>query len=108
MSDLITLTEAGALLDPETAQRIADFERKVKEIKRAEDELKNGILEEMQEKKISKIETDELLITYIATTDRQTFDTKAFRSDYHDLYDQYIKVTPVKESVRIKLKEREQ
>ena len=108
MSDLITLTEAGALLDPETAQRIADFERKVKEIKRAEDELKNGILEEMQEKKISKIETDELLITYVAATDRQTFDTKTFRNDYPDLHDEYIKISPVKESVRIRLKEREQ
>lgn len=108
MNDLITIHDGKALLDPETSRRIADFERKMKEIQRVEDEIRRAILEEMQEKKISKIETDELLITYIATTDRQTFDTKAFRTDYHDLYDQYIKVTPVKESVRIKLKEREQ
>lgn len=108
MSDLITQKEDIAILDPETSRRIADFEKKMKEIQRVEDEVRRAILEEMREKKISKIETDELLITYIATTDRQTFDTKAFRTDYHDLYDQYIKVTPVKESVRIKLKEREQ
>lgn len=107
MSDLITLTEAGALLDQETAQRIADFERKIKEIKRSEDELRQGILEEMQEKKIIKLETDDLVISYIAATDRQTFDTKAFRKDQPDLYDEYIKISPVKESIKIRLKERD-
>ena len=105
MSDLITQKEGIAILDPETSRRIADFERKMKEIQRVEDEIRRAILEEMQEKKICKIETDELLITYVATTDRQTFDTKAFRKDHPDLHDEYIKISPVKESVRIKLKE---
>lgn len=105
MSGLITQKEGIAILDPETSRRIADFERKMKEIQRVEDEIRRVILEEMQEKKISKIETDELLITYIATTDRQTFDVKAFRKEHPDLHDEYIKISPVKESVRIKLKE---
>lgn len=107
MSDLITQKEGIAILDPETSRRIADFERKMKEIQRVEDEIRRVILEEMQEKKISKIETDELLITYTATTDRQTFDTKAFRKDQPDLYDEYIKISPVKESIKIRLKERD-
>lgn len=105
MSDLITQKEGIAILDPETARRIADFERKMKEIQRVENEIRRVILEEMQEKKISKIETDDLLITYSATTDRQTFDAKAFRRDYPDLHDEYIKITPIKESIRIKLRE---
>jgi len=107
MSDLINIKEGIAILDPETAQRIADFERKIKEIKRSEEELKQGILEEMKTNHLLKIETDDLVINYIAPTDRETFDTKAFRARYPDLYDQHIKLSPVKASVRIKLKEGE-
>jgi len=107
MSGLITQKEGIAILDPETSRRIADFERKMKEIQRVEDEIRRAILEEMQEKKIIKLETDDLVISYIAATDRQTFDTKAFRKDQPDLYDEYIKISPVKESIKIRLKERD-
>lgn len=107
MSGLITQKEGIAILDPETSRRVADFERKMKEIQRVEDEIRRAILEEMQEKKISKIETDDLIISYVAATDRQTFDTKAFRKDQPDLYDEYIKISPVKESIKIRLKERD-
>ena len=51
MSDLITQKEGIAILDPETSRRIADFERKMKEIQRVEDEIRRAILEEMQEKR---------------------------------------------------------
>lgn len=102
--ELIKIENKTALLNPETAEKIVRFETAMKRLKEQEDELKQAILAEMEAKNIIKLETDELAINYIATTDRETFDSKAFRSEHADLYDQYVKLTPVKASIRVKVK----
>lgn len=102
--ELITVSQGVALLDAQTAVRIAEFERKAKEIKEAEDALKKEILEEMEAKGIVKVETEEMTITYVAPTDRETFDSKRLRAENPSLYDEYINISPVKASVRVKLK----
>ena len=104
MNELITITNGIASLNPETAQQIAEFERRAKEIKDAEDVLRAEILKEMSSKGIISITTDELTISYVAPSDRETFDSKRFRADNPDLYDEYVRMSPVKESLRIKLK----
>lgn len=102
--ELIKYENDIAILDIETSAKIAEFERQAKAIKEQEDELKKAILEEMESKGIIKVETDDLMISYIASTDRETFDSKAFKLDHEDLYDDYVKMTPVKSSIRIKVK----
>lgn len=105
MNELITVTEAGAILNPDTAGKIAEFERAAKEVKEREDELKKAILSEMESKGVIKLDTDDLTISYVAPTDRETLDTKTLREELPDIYDAYIKISPVKSSIRIKLKE---
>ena len=51
-----------------------------------------------------KIEAPEITINYIAETDRETFDAKGFRAEYPELYDDFVKITTVKPSIRIKVK----
>lgn len=104
MNDLITITNGIAILDVEASKKIADFERKLKEIKEKEDELKKAILEEMESKAILRIETEEITITYVGSSDRETFDSKKFRAEHEDLFDEYVKLSPVKSSVRIRVK----
>lgn len=104
MNDLIVMDGSVAVLDAKTAADIAEFERQMKVIKDREDALKQAILSEMESKGIIKIETEEMTITYVAPTDRETFDGKTFRKDHADLYDEYVRISPVKSSVRIKLK----
>ena len=58
----------------------------------------------MESKGIIKVETEEITISYIAPTDRETFDSKRFKADHADLFDEYVKMSPVKSSVRIKVK----
>ena len=58
----------------------------------------------MEENQVIKLETPDLLISYVASTDRETFDSKTFKADQQDLYDEYVKMSPVKASIRIKLK----
>ena len=104
MDELIVLEKDNYILNNGTLRLIADFETRIKELKEQEDELKSRILTEMEEKNIIKLETDDLTINYIASTDREDFDKKKFKEDNQDLYDEYVKMTPVKSSIRIKVK----
>ena len=103
--ELIKYENGTALLDAEVSAKIAAFERQVKEINHQESELKKAILEEMEAKNILKLETEELAITYIASSYRETFDSKSFRKDKPDIYDEYVKISPVKSSVRVKVRD---
>lgn len=103
--ELINLYGEAAILDGTTAKHIAEFEKMAKEIKAKEDALKAAILAEMESKGVIRLETDELNITYVAPTERETLETKALREELPDIYDTYVKISPVKASIRIKLKE---
>lgn len=102
--ELIKLENDVALLDADVQQTIINMELAIKDLKEREEELKRTILNEMEEKHIIKVESDNLLINYIASTEREGFDSKAFREDHADMYDEYVKFTPVKSSIRIKVK----
>lgn len=102
--DLITIKDETAILDRETATKIAEFERMAKELKAKEDKLKKAILKEMESKQLIKLDTDNLTITYIVPTERESLDSKTLREELPDIYDAYVKISPVKPSIRIKLK----
>ena len=102
--ELIKIENGLNILEEGISKKIADFERQAKAIKEQEDEIKKAILEEMESKGIIKIDTPEITISYIAPSDRETFDSKAFKEDHQDLYDEFVKMTPVKSSIRIKVK----
>ena len=108
MDKLIKIEWGTPLLNPEASNKLAEFERMAKEIKAKQDELKQRILAEMEEHGILKIDTDELTITYVAETSRESFDSKAFRKDNPDLYDEYVKINTVSASVRMKVKGNDQ
>lgn len=73
-------------------------------LKAKKDNLTLTLLEEMKAKDIKKIETPDVIISYIDETERETLDSKRFRTENPDLYDEYVKFTPVKASIRIKAK----
>ena len=105
MTELIKIENGISILDMETSNKIAEFERQIKIIKEAEDALVELIKAEMEAKGILKVkdETNGMAITYIAPTHRETFDSKKFRAENPDMYDEYVKLSPVKASIRIKL-----
>lgn len=83
---------------------IATIERDLKIAKQRKDELSAILLEQMEKRNIIKFESDQVCINYIAETDRETFNSKKFRSDNPDLYDKYVDIKPVKANVRVKIK----
>ncbi len=101
MENLIT---QDGQLNKVTSCQIADFESQIKELKKQEDELKAAILEEMKSKGLVKIETEELAISYVDSFDKEKFDNKKLKEDYPNLYDQYVSMSTVKPSIRIKVK----
>ena len=104
MERLIEITDGVALLAVETASKIAEFERKMKEIKAQEDELRARILTEMETNGIKKVESDEVTITYKDSYDKESFDTKTFKQDFPDLFDDYVKISACKPSIMIRVK----
>lgn len=103
MENLIRLESGEIALNPRISSQIAAFERAMKNLKEKEDALKTAILREMEAAGCIKIMTDDLTITYVAPTDRETFDSKGFRKAYPDLYDEFVSMSPVKASIRIKV-----
>lgn len=104
MNEIIKIEDGRAILDPETAYQIAHFERLIKTVKQREDNLRARIQEAMESHDIKKIETDDLILTYVPKCDRETFDSKRFRNDNPDMFDNYVKISQVKPSVRVKVK----
>ena len=102
--ELIKIENGIALLDVTTSKQIAEWEKTVKVIKEKEDELRKAILNEMESKGIKELETDELLINYVFPYDRETLDSKLLKAEHQDIYDEYVKMTTVNSSIRIKVK----
>ena len=109
MADLI-LRKIGfndvSVLDPNISSQLAEFERSRKAIEEQEKALKEAILQEMEQKGIIKVcdEVNGLSITYVPPYDKESFDSKRFKAENPDVYDEYIKLSPVKSSIRITLK----
>ena len=104
MNNLIVLQDDKYVLEPNTSITIADLEIKIKELTAKRDELKKIILNEMEEKNLLGVESDYITISYTGPYDREDFKKEDFKKDHKDLYDEYVKMTPVKSSIRIKVK----
>ncbi len=91
-------------LSLETKNKIIELEKTAKAIKEEQDKMRNAILEEMEKRNIIKLDSDELSITYKAPTYKETFDSKKLKEDNEELYNKYIKISPVKSSILVKVK----
>ena len=77
--------------------------------KKAEEDaklLRETIVNSMKEQGISKFENDKICISYIAPSTKETFDSATFKRQHPELWNQYKKTSPVKEQVRIILREK--
>ena len=102
---LIAVENGLSVLDAEVSKKIADFERQIKALEEQEKALREAVKKEMEEKGIIKLEdaVNGLSITYVAPYYKEAFDSKKFRADNPDLYDEYVKMTSVKSSIKVKV-----
>lgn len=104
MGELVKVNNCIAELDANTAEMVDMYEELLKDVKEKYDALKAQILKEMEEQNVVKLDTGKVSITYIAAGDRESFDSKAFKKDMPETYDEYVKIIPVKASIRVKVK----
>lgn len=91
-------------LSQESKNWLIALEKQRKLINDEYDNFKAELLKAMEENGVVKIENEDLIISYIASGEKETFDSKSFKKDHSEMYDEYIKFTPVKSSIRIKVK----
>ena len=96
--------DGNFILNSSINRQIVDLELIAKQIKTIQEDIRAEILKEMEANNIIKLETNELTVSYIAETYKETFDSKTLKAENEELYNKYVKISPVKSSVRIKVK----
>jgi hypothetical protein len=88
----------------EIEQIIVDCEKRVKEAKIQGETLRTGLLNQMMEKGLKRIETERMLLTVKEPYERETLDSKKVKESAPEIYNECKKVTKIKESLLIKIK----
>lgn len=107
MNELVKLENGEYGLVKDAVDTIISIETEIKKLKEKQDNYKEVLLKGMEENDILKIDIPELTITRKAPTTRETLDSKSLKADMPEIYDEYVKITDVKGSITIKVKENE-
>lgn len=103
LGDDFSLTVDGNL-HPMAMTVMAHIEKDFKETEKRYKELRTLLLASMEAYEIKKFENEDCMVTYVESSDRETFDKKRFRKEHPDMYDEYVDIKPTSPSVRIKVK----
>ena len=99
----IKVIDNGAL-EVSVKERLLELTRQEKAIKEEKEALTASLLQAMEANNVVKIDSEEITVTYIAPTYKESFDSKALKADDEATYNKYIKISPVKASIRVKVK----
>ena len=94
------VTEQSLIVPQELTKAVADFLRAEKQAKEMKDRLRSL----MEENGITKWENEDFVASLGKPTEQSKFDTESFRKEFSELYDKFIKTTPVKPRFTVKLK----
>lgn len=76
----------------------------IDKFKKIETELKQRLLDAMMKANVKKWESDKIVVSRIVGGTSQVFDSSKFKYENEELYNQYLKITEKKDSLRIKIK----
>lgn len=88
----------------ENEQSLYWIGKRIKELTEEYDAIKAEVLQKMIENKDKSFDTGNVLITVIAPSQKETFDSKKFKTEHANLYGQYVKTSTTKESLKITLR----
>ena len=103
MSNII-IKNGDVTLAPEIVKSYCEMQMVIDTMKAEQEKIKEALKNEMELKGIIKLETPEMIVNYIGESDREKFDTKRFKKDNPDLYDEYITMSKVKAYIKAKVK----
>lgn len=84
--------------------QMLEFEQKAKELKEQQKVFREQLYQKMEENDIKKIDTGDIIITRVLPTVRKSVDSTKLKKELPDVYEQFLKESAVKGSIRIKAK----
>lgn len=88
----------------ENEQSLYWIGKRIKELTEEYDAIKSEVLQKMIENKDKSFDTGNILITVVAPSTRETFDSNRFKAEHEDLYGEYIKKSTTKESLKLTIR----
>ena len=104
MNELVIKQNEVVQLTEEAISKINVLEQQKAMIKKAEEDLKSNMIEQMEKYGVTQIKNDLFTISYTPEHTQSRFDSKAFKEQSPVLYDSYCKKSTVKASIKITLK----
>lgn len=83
---------------------IKSLKQQLEELEEQEQTFKADFMAKMKEHNIKTLDLEFVKITYVAPTTKQTLDGKALKEQLPKIYEQFVKESDVKESLRITVK----
>lgn len=77
---------------------------RIKELTEEYDAIKAEVLTKMVENNDKSFDTGNILITLVAPSTRETFDSKKFKAEHEDIYANYIKTSQTKATLKLTLR----
>ena len=88
----------------ENEQSLYWLGKRIKALSDEYDAIKAEVLRKMIENKDKSFDTGNILITVVAPSTRETFDSKKFKTEHKDLYSQYAQKSTTKESLKLTIR----
>ena len=92
-------------LEAEMTNAICQLKNTQSALKEANENIKQQIMASMENNEVKKYENDYISITYVAPTKKRILDTAKLKKEHLDIYEQCLKSSDVKASLRIKVKQ---
>lgn len=93
--------DGNMIVSPEAAMTIREIHVNFKELEKQYKKMKQVILEGMEEYGIKKVDTDDVLMTYVEAGEQVKIDNDRLWKEHKDVAFECQKVVPVKSSIRI-------
>lgn len=102
-NELMVIDQNGeTMLNPTISQTLLLIADQKAVIEAREKAIREWIMNAMKENGIKSIGNDYLVVTYKDENYRETFDSKAFKKDHEELYNDYVRLSKTAESVMIR------
>ena len=88
----------------ENEETLCAIGARIKTLQEEYDRIKDEVLAKMIENGEKSFDTGKLLVTVIAASVRQSFDSKIFKKDHPEEYDKYIKESRTSESLKLTIR----
>lgn len=82
-------------------ERLCSLNKRIKELSEEYSAIQAEVLQKMSDNGDKSFDTGDILFTVVAPSVRETFDSKKFKAEHKDMFDQYIKKSQTKESLKL-------